>query len=385
MKAMKRTPLPKSHWSDDEIAILTARFPRERIAAIARDLGRSREATAHKAERIGLIRRRPWADAEHQQLMALWGNTKIKIIADRLGRTCGAVYSQAELLGLKCDGPAPGSQSLNDLIGKRFGRLRVIRLVGRTAHGQALWECFCDCGSVKNIARCDLKNGFTRSCGCLAAETLAKASEAAVKHGATRKGKELPEYRTWSGIITRCENPKSRAWKLYGGAGVTICKRWRSDFAAFFVDMGPRPSSKHSIDRHPDPNGNYEPGNCRWATPREQALNLRCTIRYTYRGITGAPSELAEHFGILRGRLTERLRRGWPIERALTQPVVRNQTKITDAQVNELRHLALAEKRSSADLAKRYGITSVYARSIIRGSARRVRDARVIPVERHTA
>jgi hypothetical protein len=84
--------------------------------------------------------------------------------------------------------------------------------------------------------------------------------------------KHTSEYRTWNAMKTRCYNPKSNRFQYYGGRGITVCKRWRDSFAAFYADMGPKPGPEYSIDRI-KVNGNYTPRNCRWATPSEQALN----------------------------------------------------------------------------------------------------------------
>jgi NUMOD3 motif len=95
------------------------------------------------------------------------------------------------------------------------------------------------------------------------------------KHGHARKGKTSLEYNSWAAMIQRCTNPKTKNWASYGGRGITICDRWRTSSEAFLADMGPKPSPKHSLDRWPDNAGNYEPGNCRWATGTEQRLNQR--------------------------------------------------------------------------------------------------------------
>jgi hypothetical protein len=117
-------------------------------------------------------------------------------------------------------------------------------------------------------------------------------------------------------MIGRCENSRSPDFALYGGRGIRICQRWRNDFTAFLTDMGPRPSPKHSIDRV-DSNGNYEPGNCRWATPTEQARNTSRNVRLTVDGVTGCVAELADARGLRRSTVYGRLRRGTSPEHAL--------------------------------------------------------------------
>ena len=133
---------------------------------------------------------------------------------------------------------------------------------------------------------------------------------------ATHRMESRAEYAAWANAIYRCENENAPQWSMYGGAGVKVCDEWRNSFERFFQDMGERPSESHSIDRFPDPNGDYRPGNCRWATPAEQANNRRNTPR-----IAGmSPMELSAVTGLPYNTIRNRLRRGWTAERIASQP-----------------------------------------------------------------
>ena len=149
---------------------------------------------------------------------------------------------------------------IKDRTGQRFGRLVALRCCGVGNDG-ALWECICDCGKITWVRGTCLARGTTQSCRCLEMESR-------LKHG--QRG--TPEYRSWAAAKTRCYNPAYSKYPRYGGRGIVMCERWRDSFARFFEDMGRRPSKRHTLDRRNN-DGNYEPGNCRWATPKQQAKN----------------------------------------------------------------------------------------------------------------
>jgi hypothetical protein len=123
------------------------------------------------------------------------------------------------------------------------------------------------------------------------------------------------EYICWSGMRVRCSNSKRPDWKDYGGRGIAVCERWNS-FATFCADMGPRPSRAHSLDRI-DNDGNYEPGNCRWATPKEQRHNRRDSVTYTFDGFTGSLHDWSQRLGLNSSSLYERIQK-MPLEKALS-------------------------------------------------------------------
>lgn len=154
-----------------------------------------------------------------------------------------------------------------DLTGSKFHRLTVIERVAQDGKGPVKWLCRCNCGKEIVVESYQLTTGGTKSCGCLRVENFVGMS---TKHGM----RKAPEYNSWDAMIQRCCNPNTKRYHYYGGRGITVCERWRNSFENFYADMGPKPTPKHSIDRINN-DGNYEPGNCRWATQSEQNFNTR--------------------------------------------------------------------------------------------------------------
>lgn len=165
--------------------------------------------------------------------------------------------------------PVPAESGQRRIVaGQVVGRLTVLERKGTNRHGHPVWLCRCECGVEKRLTSCNLSGSRpVRSCGCLRRDFGKQGT-----HGHTLNGKRSPTYNSWRSMRRRCNSPNYRQYNLYGGRGITICPRWDS-FENFLADMGERPEGT-SLDRI-DHDGNYEPSNCRWATPKEQAANRR--------------------------------------------------------------------------------------------------------------
>lgn len=187
--------------------------------------------------------------------------------------------------------------------GERFGRLVTVSDAGRAKDGHRIWLCRCDCGQSARRQTNTLRGAGLKSCGCVNGE----AQRIHGHRGSARGG--TATYRSWQSALRRCHSPDSKDFYRYGGKGVEVCVAWRNDFTKFLSDMGERPSGT-SLDRWPNPSGNYEPGNCRWATPTEQARN-RCNTTWTeFRGEFMPVAEVADRLGISVASAGLRLKRG---------------------------------------------------------------------------
>lgn len=206
-----------------------------------------------------------------------------------------------------------------DISGERFGRLIAERFVEKRPVGtttKPFWSCKCDCGNTLIVSANSLASGNTRSCGCLAKEN---AGSQVRTHGMSRS----TEYVSWCGMVRRCEKTTCEDYPGYGGRGITVCLRWRKSFADFLADMGLKPSRGLSIERL-DVNGNYEPGNCIWATPTQQARNKRNSRIIEHNGTSLTLAEWAERLGLDSSVVESRIKRGWLVGDAVTTPRTRH-------------------------------------------------------------
>lgn len=211
-------------------------------------------------------------------------------------------------------------------VGHRSGRLIVEAYAGKNNKNKPLWFCRCDCGGTAILTSSVIVRKQTRSCGCLNREWMSSPKRITLltTHGQS----ETPEYRAWHQAKTRCYNNKTPNFKHYGGRGISMCREWRDSFEAFYAHIGRRPSSKHSLDRFPNLNGNYEPGNVRWATRYEQMRNQRGNLMLTMDGLTMCAASWADHLKLKSGQpphrncIVERKLAGWSDEKALTTPLL---------------------------------------------------------------
>ena len=196
-------------------------------------------------------------------------------------------------------------------IGQRFGRLVVESMRG------SKWLCKCDCGNITEVGASQLLSGGTKSCGCY-------NRDCRMTHGAS-KTQDMPHgtlaYRAWATMKGRCYRVKNASYLSYGGRGIKVCERWRDSFANFLDDMG-EPLKGQRLDRINN-DGDYEPSNCMWVSPKENSRNTRSNVCLTFKGKTQCLAAWAEEYGINYSTFFSRLSSGWSLEKILTTPVRR--------------------------------------------------------------
>lgn len=216
--------------------------------------------------------------------------------------------------------------SFNDLTGKRFGRLTVLKMASRDKKGRIRWLCICECGNFRCVYPNHLKSGATQSCGCLSREfrTLrghnSKIGERTRKHGDF--GTKL--YGVWAGMKRRCQNPNTKHYKDYGGRGIEVCKEWQKYEVFKRWALATGYNEGLSIERM-DVDGDYCPSNCKWIPLKEQPNNTRRTVRLEYQGELYTLKEIAEMTGLKRRTIKGRYERGWSVEEIIKTGIKKNQ------------------------------------------------------------
>lgn len=202
--------------------------------------------------------------------------------------------------------------ALINLTNKIFGRLRIICRTSNNKWGSPRWLCKCSCGNETITEGSSLKNGSTKSCGCL------KKEGNNYKHGNNTTNKRTQIYRAWAAMLNRCNNTKYERYHQWGKRGIKVCNRWYK-FENFLEDMGNPPTKYHSLDRINN-DGNYCKSNCRWATPKEQGRNKRNNRLISFNDKTQCLSAWAEEYKIKSSIIADRLKHNWPIKKALITP-----------------------------------------------------------------
>lgn len=189
-----------------------------------------------------------------------------------------------------------------DISNQVFGRLTAIKYIGKNNHGDSQWLCQCECGKQSIVATYRLRNGHTRSFGCLNKEiTLEKSTTHGLSH--------TKLYSVWKAMLSRCNNPKNKAYKHYGLRGIKVCKEWM-DLQRFY-DWAMNSGFKKGLElERIDNDGDYEPNNCKWATRQEQVNNTRRNIKIEINGITKTLKQWADNYGLKTNTVQYRYYRG---------------------------------------------------------------------------
>lgn len=238
--------------------------------------------------------------------VAIWNAAEnLSQVCERTGKTrrqaiSYAHYCRTKGQDLKHFPKLPASTAL---VGEPFGKWTVVEVL--TSNRRI---CVCECGTLRVVAAKTLVKGDSTCCGCVRGKRPADPL------------RQRPEYKTWIGMRVRCTYPSTKCYPNYGGRGIKVCQRWEESYEAFFEDMGPKPSPEHTIDRI-DNDGDYELGNCRWATWEEQANNKSTSRMLVADGRSQTLARWCRELGIDDATVATRLRAGWSDEEALFTPV----------------------------------------------------------------
>lgn len=246
-----------------------------------------------------------------------------------------------------------------DLLGRTFGHLRVDSFAGYRKG--ARWNCACECGVTKEILGNSLIRGVNVTCGCH--KRFTPTDDLAASQ---------PEYATYSSMLDRCRNKNCPGYHRYGGRGIVVCEKWLQGFWHFLEDVGRRPSPLHTLDRFPNNNGNYEPGNVRWATKKQQSRNTRTNVFLTFNGQTKTLVEWAEETGINYRTLKARAAKGFSIERILS-----TESLTPQCSPSLVRRILSASIENRGDLAQLSRELGIHYATIIRIRARPDHRARL--------
>ncbi len=211
-----------------------------------------------------------------------------------------------------------------DITGQTFHYLTAIKPIGSSKGSGVIWECLCKCGKTTNVTTKSLRRGNTKSCGCLNSERVIARNKAGALHGMTK----TRTWISWDSMIQRCTNPEHKSFDNYGGRGIKVHPAWLDEFSTFYKDMGERPAGT-TLDRI-NSAGDYEPGNCRWATPQEQGNNRRNNISLTVGGVTDTLANWSRKTGIGQKTIMYRIKHGWSDEQTLS---------VTPSKANKLEKL----------------------------------------------
>ncbi len=202
----------------------------------------------------------------------------------------------------------------NKIVGKKFNRLTILKYSHSIPIQGPYYDCVCECGNKINTRATSITSGNTRSCGCLQID-FCKSGKANSKTGNGHGMSAFAEYNIWVDMFQRCNNKSQKYYKYYGGKGIFVCTRWDL-FENFYIDMGKRPTPKHTIDRIDGTKG-YSKENCRWATRMEQSHNIKTNKNITHNGETHCQAEWARRIGISNATIAYRLKKKMPLSEVL--------------------------------------------------------------------